>query len=214
MSLMDHNRAVETQAIERYLLGQMGSEERDAFEEHYFVCTTCADEIRAAARFRTVGGEVAREPQPLPKRLWEWWRIPNLAPVAVSFLLLGAVVYQAGFEIPALKRQLAGGQPIAAISLREITRGGANVPVVPSGQGFFTVYFDLPSGAAAAYRCTFTDGSGKVVDTVDAAAPASGEPVNLLLNRSRFPSGVYTLAVRPAAAPESSPALAQFQFQL
>ena len=77
------------------------------------------------------------------------------------------------------------------------------------------MYFDLPSGAAgAAYRCTFTDAAGKVVDTITAAAPVTGEPVNLLLSRNRFPSGVYTLAVRPADPSDSAPAISEFQFKL
>lgn len=213
---MDHNRAVEIQAIERYLLGQMGTEERDSFEEHFFSCTVCADEIRAAARFGSAGRQVAREPVPARRTQswWQWWRFPTLAPSAASVLLLGAVVYQAGFEIPELKRQLDGSQSIAAISLRETTRGTTSVPVVPAGRGFFSVYFDVPSGAAVAYRCTITDAAGKVVDTITAAAPTTGEPMNLLLSRNRFRSGVYTLTVRQAAASDSAPAISQFQFRL
>jgi hypothetical protein len=217
MSLMDHNRAVEIQATERYLLGQLDTEERDAFEEHFFDCTLCADDVKAAARFRLAGREVAREPvslRPAPRR-WEWLRFPVLAPSMASLLLLGAVVYQAGFQIPALKRQLDGGQSIAAVSLSETTRGTSSIPVVPAGGSFVTVYFDLPSGASsAAYRCTIADAAGKAVDTIPAAAPRSGEPMNLLLSRKRFPSGVYTLTVRPADAADSAPAISEFQFKL
>lgn len=215
---MDHSHAIESQAIERYLLGEMAAEERDAFEEHYFTCTVCAEEIRAAARFRSAGRQVAREPVPVRQapRRWEWWRFPALAPLAASFLLLGAVVYQAGFEIPALKRQLEGGQSIAAVSLRETTRGSSSVSQVPAGGGFFTVYFDLPPGAAVAagYRCTIADAAGKVADTITAAAPAPGEPMNLLFSRRRFAPGVYTITVRAAEAAETAPAISQYQFRL
>jgi hypothetical protein len=217
MSLMDHNRAVEIQATERYMLGQLETEERDAFEEHFFDCALCADEIRAAARFRSAGRQVAREPVPVPAatRRWEWFRFPTLAPAMASFLLLGTVVYQAGFQIPALQRQLDEGQSIAAVSLRETTRGADSTPVVPAGRGFFSVYFDLPSAAAGtAYRCTIADAAGKVVDTINAAAPNPGEPMNLLLNRKHFRSGVYTLTVRPADAAGSAPAISEFQFKL
>jgi len=214
---MDHKSAVEMQATERYLLGQMGAEERDAFEEHYFSCTLCAEEVRAGARFRSAARQVAREPEPLPppRRRWEWWRFPSLAPAGVSFLLLCAVVYQAGVQIPALRRQLDEGQSIAAVSLRETTRGSDSIPAVPAGKGSFAVYFDLPSQTSGtALRCTFADDSGKVVDTLTAAAPRSGEPLNLLLSRNRFPSGVYTLTVRAADAADSAPAISKFQFRL
>ena len=50
---MTHQRAVESMASERYLLGEMSDEERDLFEEHYFECSECAEDIRAAERMRT-----------------------------------------------------------------------------------------------------------------------------------------------------------------
>jgi hypothetical protein len=209
---MDHNRAVETQATERYLLGDMSPEDRDDFEEHYFTCTICADEIRAASRFQLAAREVAREPVPVPqpKPRWEWWRFPNLAPLAATFFLGGWVVYLVGFEIPALKV----GQSISSIALNDITRGADSIKTVPPGQGFFTVFFDLPSGASASsYRCTVTDAAGKVVGIYSTKAPALGEPVNLLLNRDRLAPGVYTISVRPADAADSSPPIKQERFK-
>jgi hypothetical protein len=217
MCLMDHDRAVETQAIERYLLGEMPEPERGEFEEHYFSCMVCAEEIRTASRFRDAARQVAREPRPVavPKPRWEWWKFPSLVPVAASAALFGTVIYLAGFEIPALRSQLNSGQSIAAISLRETTRGAQGVPVIPPGRGFFTVYFDLPPGSSAAsYRCTVTDAAGNTVDVISAAAPRSGEPMNLLLNRSRMSAGVYTITVQPSDAANSNSVLSRFHFQL
>lgn len=48
---MDHDQAVQTHAVERYLLKEMTPSEREEFEAHYFDCTACADDLRAAARF-------------------------------------------------------------------------------------------------------------------------------------------------------------------
>ena len=38
-------------ASERYLLDEMSQDERDQFEEHYFSCVECADEVRAVFAF-------------------------------------------------------------------------------------------------------------------------------------------------------------------
>ena len=46
---MDHEVASTTHAVERYLLGEMPSPERDAFEEHYFACTECAEGVRSGS---------------------------------------------------------------------------------------------------------------------------------------------------------------------
>src|SRR4051794_12388281 len=48
--MMEHQQAMETQAIERYLLEEMPQEERDAFEAHFFSCVECAEDARAAAQ--------------------------------------------------------------------------------------------------------------------------------------------------------------------
>ena len=42
---MDHIEAVNNQAVERYLLGQMPDAEIDAFEKHFFECGSCAEEV-------------------------------------------------------------------------------------------------------------------------------------------------------------------------
>src|SRR6266481_4099882 len=45
---MTHQEAVDTLAVERYLLDEMSDEHRQTFEEHYFQCETCADDLRIA----------------------------------------------------------------------------------------------------------------------------------------------------------------------
>jgi len=46
---MTHEQAVSTFASERYLLEEMTEPERTVFEEHYFSCVDCADDVRMGA---------------------------------------------------------------------------------------------------------------------------------------------------------------------
>src|SRR5262245_48542972 len=46
---MDHLEATALGATERYVLGTLGESEREAFEEHFFDCLECAEDVRAAA---------------------------------------------------------------------------------------------------------------------------------------------------------------------
>ena len=39
---MEHEQATATLAAERYILNELTAAEREAFEEHYFVCERCA----------------------------------------------------------------------------------------------------------------------------------------------------------------------------
>src|ERR1700684_4328419 len=100
---MDHTEAVNNQAVERYLLGQMPEAEIDAFEKHFFECGTCAEEVESGVLFQ----ENARAalppvpmPAPAPKRNWlpqwlspSWMRPAFAAPALAAGLLAVAVVY-------------------------------------------------------------------------------------------------------------------------
>src|SRR3989442_12900824 len=59
---MDHETAVRTGATERYLLGQLTGEDRDSFEEHYFMCPECAEDARALTVFAANARAVFRQP--------------------------------------------------------------------------------------------------------------------------------------------------------
>lgn len=58
---MEHAEARDTHATDRYLLGELNAAEADAFEEHYFDCAECADELRSGMQFMDGGRKVARE---------------------------------------------------------------------------------------------------------------------------------------------------------
>lgn len=43
---MDHSTAIEMQAAERYWQGGLSEAQREQFEEHFFGCAECAEEVR------------------------------------------------------------------------------------------------------------------------------------------------------------------------
>jgi hypothetical protein len=218
---MDHEGATQTQAVERYILGDMPAEERDAFEEHYFTCGTCAEEVRAAARFRANAREVLRHPESLePKRRFAWWSYPQLLPLGAALLLACVVVYQRAVEIPALRQQPVA---VAAVpfSLPGITREAeGRIRVIPAGIPMVALVLDLPTDAHAdAYECTIKDASNRTVATPVVRAGPRTESVTILLNRSRLGPGKYTIMVRGGPAAAGAPqghdkVISQYQFML
>jgi len=64
--MLNHDAFVEIQAAERYVSGELPPDMRDRFEEHYFSCPECAEEVRwekmFAANARKVFEEEIREP--------------------------------------------------------------------------------------------------------------------------------------------------------
>lgn len=59
---MEHTQALETHASDRYLLGQLSAAEADAFEEHYFECPVCAEDVRLGMSFLEGGRRLVHEP--------------------------------------------------------------------------------------------------------------------------------------------------------
>src|ERR1700720_4998634 len=62
---MDHDLAVKSQACEKYLLGELSADLREAYEEHYFSCAECATQLRMAAEMVGAGQRIfAQTPAP------------------------------------------------------------------------------------------------------------------------------------------------------
>ncbi|MBZ5522671.1 MAG: zf-HC2 domain-containing protein [Acidobacteriia bacterium] len=59
--MMDHDFVIENKTAERYLLGELTDAERDAYEEHYFECPECAEELRCGAEFMHYAREVVQQ---------------------------------------------------------------------------------------------------------------------------------------------------------
>src|SRR3954469_1317461 len=120
---MDHEVASTTHAVERYLLGEMPSPERDAFEEHYFACTECAEEVRSGSVMVRDMKHVLRDLPPAPKTSspgWLSWLAPQvLAPAFAAVALAVVVGYQNTVVMPDLKAPRSMG---AAIILDGQTR--------------------------------------------------------------------------------------------
>src|ERR1700741_2623174 len=102
---LDHNEALQSQACEKYLLGELSPAERDAFEEHYFSCSACAIQLRSAADFLGASREIlAGAPERASEatlnpdyvrrpRGWFAWLKPLVAGPAFAALLL-VIAYQ------------------------------------------------------------------------------------------------------------------------
>jgi hypothetical protein len=189
---MDHNRAVEIQAVERYFLGEMTPEDRETFEEHFFSCAECAQGVRDAARFRANGRELLRKPEQFdpPERAPRsaWWKFPSLVPLSASFALLGVVAYQNLVTIPALRLPVYP----STLILDGLTRDAR--PHLDPGQPV-----DLVMGAPVAaegqrIEVELITESGKVTKSPE-TVPKPDEPLHVSFP-GKFPPGRYTVYVR------------------
>src|SRR5258708_34829200 len=111
---MDHDLAVKSQACDKYLLGEVSPELRDAYEQPYFSCVECATQLRMAAELIGASQHIfAKTPDlaasaPAVRESDGWSRWPRLAfaiPVMAGFLLI--VGYQNFVLIPRFQQTQA-----------------------------------------------------------------------------------------------------------
>ena len=131
---MTHQQALDGLASERYLLDEMTEVERFEFEEHYFDCAECAEDVRLGDMIRQEARRagVAMAPNTQVGRpavvltSAKWWRRPMVAaPWAVAATLALVVGYQSLVTVPGL-RDAGGPQSIEPVMLRGATRGAAH----------------------------------------------------------------------------------------
>jgi Putative zinc-finger len=214
---MDHIEAVQRQAADRYLLGELSETEIREFEEHYFACPDCATELESAAILVENSRAVFHEFQPVGifRRATGWRRSmadlrrPLFAIPAFAACALACVcVYQAVLLAPSL-------QQVPAFALAGRTRGPDTQIVAPRGVPVLAVSFDIdPRAVYPKYRCELQDSSGSTRFTASAAQPAAGEPITLLLPARKLESGKYKLAVS-GAPPQGAPVrISDYNFDL
>ena len=58
---MNHEQALNHLSAAAYLLGDLTSEECDEFEQHFFNCRSCADDIRAGVLMFAAGRRLLDE---------------------------------------------------------------------------------------------------------------------------------------------------------
>jgi anti-sigma factor RsiW len=194
---MTHLEAVEALASERYLLGEMSELERQVFEEHFFSCSECAEDVRVGSLLRD--GAKAGLLSTRQARMVPWPRLgTEFVPWALAATLAGIAAYQSMWVLPELRRE-ARPQVLAPIVLRPATRGAD--PVVDLQQGdAITLAVDV-NAAEPVVELSYAvlDGAGVTVVAGRAPMPAAGTPLLLLVPSSAFAaSGRHVLRLGDA----------------
>jgi hypothetical protein len=216
---MTHQEAVDTLAPDRYLLGEMSDGERDTFEEHYFSCADCADDIRAAeamiagAKAGFAGGPTARVvsmADAAPRRPIRYRSVA--IPWAAAATLAVLAGYQSLWVVPSLRRE---SSPVALVpvTLRPESRG--REPVVPAGAPGRPIALavdinDVPSDGELLYELSRSDGTR--ILSGRASVPQPGTPLFLLIPAStRLVPAHYSLTVQNDA---TNHPLGEYRFEV
>ena len=208
---MDHNEATQQMAAERYLLGELAPDQRDAFEEHAFDCPECSVDLRAGATFigaakvelpKITGASSPASKVELPLRPskktmdWQSWLRPIFAIPAFA-ALLGLLAYQNLETIPSLKRASNEPSVLTATAFHAGTRGAAHTPLQADRTHGAVLSIALPQESGyKSFVFELYDSQGKQQWNRTMAAASDGDgTVSIVLPGSELASGSVALAI-------------------
>ena len=208
---MEHSEAVEQMATERYLLGEMSPDEREAFEAHFFECYECALDVRAeAAMMREMkaqlpfmtrsapsaaGRPAAAKPEP-KRREWFAWMRPAWAVPAFAAMLI-VIGYQNIAIIPGLRSAAVTPHVAPWMTLHVGTRAGAERQVTADRRDGTTLLIDAPNdGTYASFGLALENPQGKQTWTQTVPAQAGGDgTLSVTIPGGGLQAGAWTLTI-------------------
>jgi hypothetical protein len=232
MTRMDHNEALRLEAAEKYVLGELPQDQRDAYEEHYFDCAECALDIKALATFADTARELAgaerdkaraATEEPVPSFWARLFQPAFAAPAyAMAMALLLIVGYQNIVSLPKAKESASNAAAGAfaasftapAAALRGSVAGmrGGDDPdgtaaketkVVVGPNESFAVEFDFtPARTFERYICQLQDEHGVSLLQTTIAGSATNQSLHPVIPGGVPHPGKYALVF--AGDPASS----------
>ncbi|MBB5343458.1 hypothetical protein [Tunturibacter empetritectus] len=145
---MDHEGSVKSQAVERYLLGDMPAASQEDFAAHFFSCTECAEDLKMTSLFLDVTRTVIKEDKivgqaSVKKSPLSRWRSARYA-IAASVACLSFMLYQNLVVIPRLKTA-AAPQAVEVFPITNAeSRGGAQTAISPVAGKPYLLLVDIP----------------------------------------------------------------------
>jgi hypothetical protein len=202
---MDHNEAVRLQAAEKYVLGKLPKEQHAEYEEHYFDCSACAEEIKATVAFMEGARQVVREKdlEPVGERapagFFNWLRPAFAVPVLAALLLF--IGYQNEVTIPRLKHSSSqiGQIMSSSFQLRGGVRGGnesgdaLNTVRVRLGESFALNFDFTPTGTFSEYVWQLQNKAGRAVKSGHISGDKKYQAVSLNMAGGVESAGKYNL---------------------
>lgn len=184
--------------LERYLDGELSEAERDRFEEHFFACPACLEELRLR--------------QALPEALQQMpargrWALPAMA---AAVLLLAAIVWSARSFVPE-----RNPPPPLLVELQGQMRGGESAAApVPAGRPLtLALYVPVPGEPGVTYAARVTGPDGETVFEADGVRPHGRSEVRLSLPDGVPHGGWYRVELTERRTGNGEPARFLFSFE-
>ena len=213
---MNHDEAIRIKGTEQYLLNELSPELREQFEEHFFECAECANDLRAGTLFidqskAIFAADAVAPPREVPsvvvaKPSWWAWLRPAIA-VPVMALLLAVIAYQ---NWPSNKN----AQVLQAAYVNIGSRGAVPSISTGTGQGFLLRVTVPPDQGYSSYSADIYAPDGKLSWSLKLPVSASQDSYFIQVPAGSYNDGVYSVAIRGTAADGNTTELGRGNFEL
>ena len=216
---------VRDKMTEQYLLDELSPEARSEFEEHFFECRDCAQDVRAASLFveqsKQVLGESAEVATPARQRVpekqsagWLAWLRPAFAAPALAALLL-VVGYQNLVTLPQLSKAVSNPHVLPWTSVNIGTFSGeGNTITVPQGSGFLLFVRIPPDGSYSRYQADLYNPAGQKEWTVSIPVLEGRDQWPIQVPAANREAGSYSLRLQGISSTGQSTDVGRSSFEL
>lgn len=218
---MDHAEAARAAAVEKYLLGELPDPQREAFEEHFFSCPECAEQMRLGAVFQANARAVLKDAgsleaiAPERRRPWFGWNFRPALAMAGGAALAVLAGYQNLILIPQLRHPSAGGAAFTVIAAAPVSGVRAAADLSFSRQaGQFSLFVPHEwEEFYSSYTCELERRPGSKVLFTAGIGTGSGD-FAVLVRATALEPGKYVLNVYGVRADGQKTAVARFPLTL
>ena len=195
---MTHDEAKKSMAAEAYILDDLETAERNAFEEHFFDCTDCAADVLDAATIADGVRTGTTNVVPFPQRYSRWAAAAAAAAVAIGLTYNYVPQVATNWRHPSapigVSAQVASDSQVIELNATRAEQ----IPHVITGSQPVSVVFVIPvTEPRPPYVCELRDAAGGLVSSKTVVAnEEAANPVSMLIPTGKFHSGQYTLGIR------------------
>jgi hypothetical protein len=197
--MIKHEDAVKDLMAERYLLGELNAAERDAFEEHFFSCDACFEQIKAGTEFVSQLRHIAtQDPQDLLAPGFMSHLIAN-ARQPLTITMFGFLLFASGLAVHqnSVIAHLKAPRPEIRSVLTGIAHGSGEIHVIkiPRNSALSLNVEYAPKGEFISYQAQILSSSGKVLHTVALPDTQVGTTASIAVPADALKSAQYSVVV-------------------
>ena len=197
--IINHDDAIKNLMAERYLLGELNTDERDAYEEHLFSCDACFEQVKAGTEFVSHLQNIdTQHPQPplvpgFMSRVIAATRQPLTLTMFTFLVLMGGFAVHQNSEISYRKEP----RPEMRSVLTGIAHGSSEVHLirVPRNSALSLNVEYAPKGEFISYRAQILSSSGKALHTVALPETQVGTTATIALPADALKPAQYSMVV-------------------